>query len=518
VRSRINTWLVAAALVGCHHATPATKTKAGEAPSGSVATVAGPSAEANDAGPPAPDAPRVWATALVAPIFSAMEWPPKDPEKAEPSRKSVTRLGYTRSGESVVVKSTTPTKKPNCPEGWYELDPSQSGGGFICGQFVTTDSHAEGMLEPPSNDGPLPYKYGLNLTNGAPLYRRIPTKREREENEKHLLVGRSHPGDLARAQQGAMEEDGGVPWYLQDHKGQRPQVTFDDIRGNGLVVLRMIKGFYLGLDGEVTGKHAGGKLWRTTSNEYVPEEHVIVHKSVTEFEGVDFRVATETRKLPLAWVLNPHAWKYQIDEGEKKAHRKDHVDRFTIVELTGKQIVIDNRHYWETKDSYWLKDVEATMTNPGKAPADLAPNEKWIDVNLALQSLVAFEGDKPIYATIISSGRHNDEDKTKDHRTITGSFRIREKHIAATMDDDSASDGPYSIQDVPWIMYFHGGIALHGAFWHSSFGHERSHGCVNLTPYDAKSLFQWTGPRLPEGWHGIHATDANPGTRVIVHD
>ena len=86
------------------------------------------------------------------------------------------------------------------------------------------------------------------------------------------------------------------------------------------------------------------------------------------------------------------------------------------------------------------------------------------------------------------------------------------------MDDDSASDGPYSIQDVPWIMYFHSGIALHGAFWHSSFGHERSHGCVNLEPYDAKNLFGWVGPRLPDGWHGIHATDANPGTRVIVHE
>jgi len=500
----------------CHHGAAAiTSAEAGAAPSASIATVAGPSAEASDAGPAAADAPRVWATAVLAPIFSAMEWPPKDPEKAEPSRRNVTRLGYMRSGESVVVKSTTPTKKSNCPDGWYEI----ADGGFICGQFVSTDAHADGMLDPPLADGPLPYKYGLNLTNGAPLYRRIPTRREREETERHLLVGRSHPGDLERAQQAAADEDGGVPWYLQDHKGQRPQVTFDDIRSNSnLVALRMIKGFYVALDGEVTGKHGGGKLWRTTSNDYVPEEHIIVHKAVTEFQGVDFRVATETRKLPLAWVLNPHAWKYQVDEDAKKIHRRDHVDRFTIVELTGKQDVIDNRHYWETKDGYWLKDVEMTLTKPGPKPTDLAANEKWIDVNLSTQSLVAFEGDKPIYATIVSSGRHNDEDKSKDHRTITGSFRIREKHVAATMDDDSASDGPYSIQDVPWIMYFHGGIALHGAFWHSSFGHERSHGCVNLTPYDAKNLFSWVGPRLPDGWHGIHATDANPGTRVIVHE
>lgn len=492
---------------GCHgHLGSDAGSDAGVPAISSVAIVEGPSADA-DAGAIAKDAPRVWATQALAPIFSAMEWPPKDPEKAEGARKTVTRLGYFRSGESVAIKSG-PTKKKNCDEGWYEL----AEGGFVCGQFVTAAA-APDMLRAPLDDGPLPYQYGLNLTNGAPLYRRVPMKSERSEYEKHLLVGRTHEGDLAKAQRAAIEDDGGVPWYLQDHKGQRPQVTFDDMKtDHGPVLLRMVRGFYLGLDSE------HGRMWRTTANAFAPMEFILPHKPVTEFKGVDFRDPAETRKMPLAWILNPRAWKYQIDEDTKKLHRKDHVDRFTIVELTGKQLVIDNRHYFETKDGYWMKDVEGTVTKPGAPPADLTPNEKWMDVNLATQSIVLFEGTKPIYATIISSGRHNDEDAAKDHRTKIGSFRIREKHVAATMDDDSASDGPYSIQDVPWIMYFHGGIALHGAFWHSSFGHERSHGCVNLTPYDAKNIFAWSGPRLPAGWHGIHATDANPGTRVIVHE
>jgi hypothetical protein len=499
------------ALVACHGKT-LSKADAGPAPSASVVVASGPRADA-DAGAPAKDAPRVYATALLAPIFSAMEWPPKDPDKAEASRKDVVRLGYFRSGESIAYKSG-PTKKKNCPEGWYEL----AEGGFVCGQFVATAPSPD-MLHPPLTDGPLPYRYGLNLTNGAPLYRRPPTRSERDENEKHLLVGKTHEGDLARAQRAAMEDDGGVPWYLQDHKGQRPDVTLSDLRNyRGLVTLRMVRGFYLALDGTAKGRHGAGRLWRTTNDEYVPKQYVLTHNFKTDFEGVDFRAAGETRKLPLGWILNPRAWKYQVDEDGKKVHRKDHVDRFTIVELTGKDVVIDNRHYWETKDGYWMKDVEGTRSKPGPPPPDLGPNEKWIDVNLSTQTLVAFEGQKPVYATIVSTGRHNDKDPSKDHRTKTGSFRIREKHIAATMDDDSASDGPYSIQDVPWIMYFHAGIALHGAFWHSMFGHERSHGCVNLEPYDAKNLFQWAGPRLPDGWHGVHATDENPGTRVIVHE
>jgi hypothetical protein len=159
-----------------------------------------------------------------------------------------------------------------------------------------------------------------------------------------------------------------------------------------------------------------------------------------------------------------------------------------------------------------------SITRPGPAPKDLAPDEKWIDVNLSTQSIVAFEGERPVFATIISSGRHNDDDPAKDHRTVQGTFRVTEKHIAATMEADTASDGPYKIEDVPWIMYFEGSYALHGAFWHSSFGKERSHGCVNMQPIDAKAVFAWTGPALPSGWHGVKSTDKNPGTRVIVHE
>jgi hypothetical protein len=86
------------------------------------------------------------------------------------------------------------------------------------------------------------------------------------------------------------------------------------------------------------------------------------------------------------------------------------------------------------------------------------------------------------------------------------------------MDGATATDGNYAIQDVPWVMYFEGSYALHGAFWHRSFGRVRSHGCVNLGPSDARWLFHWTTPFLPEGWHGVHATDESPGATVVVHE
>lgn len=469
------------------------------------------------------EVPRVAVLDLVTPIFSKTEWPPKEPSKASDSRQGVVRLGYMRRGQVIGVKSKV-IKKRNCAEGWYEL----LSGGFVCGKFLTTDLDAkelESAPHPPFTDRPLPYDYGLNLTNGAPLYRRRPLKKERQDLEKGLAVGKTKKDAGAKAT--PPPGDGETPWYLKDHKGQRPQVTIDDIRTNeqgGLVVVRMVRGFYLALDKSLSTP--SGKFWRNTAGYFAPADHILVHKSTTEFEGVRLGAEGETRKLPLGWVVSPRAYRYRIEEGDPsradekngKLRRVEPVPRFTIAQLTGKSVTIEGRGYFETDEGWWLRDIDASIPRPGPTPKDLEPGEKWIDVNLSQQSLIAFEGDKPVYATIVSTGRRNDEDKSKDHRTPQGEFRVREKHIAATMEDDGASDGPYSIQDVPWIMYFEGGYAIHGAFWHSRFGRERSHGCVNMTPYDAKQLFAWAGPNLPEGWHGVRATEANPGTRVIVHE
>jgi hypothetical protein len=189
-----------------------------------------------------------------------------------------------------------------------------------------------------------------------------------------------------------------------------------------------------------------------------------------------------------------------------------------VAALTGQKKSVDRQSYLETDDGYWLREDLITITRPGPPPEGLKPGEKWIDINLKNETLVAFEGDKPVYATLISSGKRDLKSRENDHQTHNGSFRVREKHVAATMDADTATDGPYSIQDVPWIQYFNGSIALHGAFWHSNFGHTKSHGCVNLSPIDAKELFGWTDPPLPPGWHGVHATPEHPGTIVVTHD
>ena len=492
-----------------------------------------------------PDATWLGATVLAAPIMSEMEWPG---DKHPGADGHSVRLGYIRYGEKTLVVPEAHAK-PNCLDGWYEL----VSGGFVCGKYATLDlDHPRFKLaKPPDLDGPLPYTYGVNIQNGTPLYRTVPSRRERLKLEPWLL-GRRRPKPVVVATDdnpysdapdagtsvliasaaigenagGALTPDpgGDVPWWDQSAPdGGPPPVTLEDLaESGGPIARRMVKGFYLSLDHEFDAQ--GTMWWKTVGNMSVPYNRIIVQKPVTDFHGVwlgkdDASYATKDvpsrriDKLPVGFVQHLTK-KWLLDDSHKNlsvAANSTPLNRFAAVGLTGAKARIGEIEYWETDEGWWLRSVDATRTEPGPPPERLGEHEKWIDVNLKRQTLVAFEGTTPVFATMISSGRN-------EHETPPGSFHIREKHIAATMDADTASDGPYSIEDVPYIEYFNGGYALHGAFWHAVFGYVNSHGCVNLAPWDAKSLFGWTDPQLPPGWHAAFATKDQPGTRVIVHE
>ena len=82
----------------------------------------------------------------------------------------------------------------------------------------------------------------------------------------------------------------------------------------------------------------------------------------------------------------------------------------------------------------------------------------------------------------------------------------------------AAGDMPYSIEAVPYVMYFHKSYAVHGAFWHENFGVKMSHGCINMAPLDAKYVFFHTDPPVRQGWQGAWSSDERVGSLVVVHE
>lgn len=113
--------------------------------------------------------------------------------------------------------------------------------------------------------------------------------------------------------------------------------------------------------------------------------------------------------------------------------------------------------------------------------------EKWIDVNLSDQLLIAYQGDTPVRYFTISSG-------SARYPTVTGSFRTYARLDKQDMSGGSQAAGDYYyVPDVPWVQYFFEGYALHGAYWHNNFGTPTGHGCVNMRVEDSRWLYDWTG-------------------------
>ena len=66
-------------------------------------------------------------------------------------------------------------------------------------------------------------------------------------------------------------------------------------------------------------------------------------------------------------------------------------------------------------------------------------------------------------------------------------------------------------------LVFTGPYALHTAYWHDDWGDAVSGGCVNLAPLDARYLFDFSEPRLPNGWHAVRRQNGGPQTRIVLH-
>jgi hypothetical protein len=291
-------------------------------------------------------------------------------------------------------------------------------------------------------------------------------------------------------------------------------VRIEDLEGvAGTPLLRRIlRGMYVSLNRPARSP-GGTNFWHTQSGGYIRSSALSTLRGDGYFQGV---AMDEQHHLPIAVALSATTSTYQASGRAMSALGR--VPRLAIVQLADEPpVTVGNEQYYHTAEGYFLRSRQVRVVTRHEPPTDLQPNEKWIDVNLDHQSVVAYEGARPVYVTVVSTGRRNRSNPDENYETIQGAFRILSKHVATTMDGNSANDGPYSIEDVPWVMYFEGSFALHGAFWHNGFGAMHSHGCVNMSPPDARWFYNWTEPHVAPGWNGAYANVQHPGTRVYVH-
>ncbi|WP_240359051.1 L,D-transpeptidase family protein [Pyxidicoccus trucidator] len=249
-------------------------------------------------------------------------------------------------------------------------------------------------------------------------------------------------------------------------------------------------------------------FWRTTDGQYL-EARVLREYRPSDFEGVGAETLAEL-PTPFAWAQSRTRPRANVEvrvAPDARAARETVLPPRTLVavrELStdGNWVLISEDHWVAREDLHvaWF-----TPTPPG-----VAPGERWLDVDLEAQVLVAYEGERPVYATLISSGKPGTD-------TPEGLYRIWIKFAEADMTGNgTAGNETYRVATVPWTMFFQDDYALHTAYWHDRFGEPMSHGCVNLSPKDARALYTWAAPEVPTGWSMVHATPEAPGSWVRI--
>ncbi|HVY49844.1 MAG TPA: L,D-transpeptidase [Minicystis sp.] len=530
--------LLALALAGCSKADAGAPTLASEAPAPSGAAAASASAEPDEpvppsgpslvdlhgnyhAPPPIPEgAPRLASIAMLTDV------------RAHPN-PSATKVGYLRAGAVVQIEPGV-RGTAGCKGGWRKIEPF----GYVCiggenGAPATATLDLEhpvvrALTRRPDASQTLPYMYGIARA-GGPVYARIPDRAALKEFEPHL---KQHLAKWAKDKESGATfgldvwakwkaeplppaldaladktTDEDIPWFLKDG-GVVPNLSRLVKSKDAVKIGEFAK--HNGVAFVETFLYEGRRYNVSTDLRVLPADRFRpIHGSA--FHG--YNIGENGLDLPFALVRRKGAKQWSV-EGDKLVEDGDLAWR-SAVPLTGKQKMFGGKLYYETKDGHYVDDRSAGRVDPAKhMPAWGKNGEKWIDVNITKQVLVAYEGTKPVYATLVSTGEAGLGDPSKTKSTKRGIFRIHTKYVSITMDSDVVGEA-FELRDVPYVQYFEDGYALHGAYWHDKFGTPKSHGCVNLAPEDARRLFYWTEPQLPPGWHGV--ARALTGTVVFIH-
>ena len=260
---------------------------------------------------------------------------------------------------------------------------------------------------------------------------------------------------------------------------------------------------WVSVDAEV--EYEGEQWMQINENEFVRADALAI-ANPSRFQGV---YLAEQPQYPFAWIntaTRPSSTPQEPPNPEAPLYH-----RYQIVTIYAQEFRDPNELWYLIGDDQWVEQGVVSKVTVDPPPAGVGAGERWIEVDLFEQTLAAYEGERMVYATLISSGRPGPT------WTDSGLFRIWLKLRAGKMSNPDCQDGDsrwYHLEDVPWTMYFNGATALHTSYWHDAFGFTRSHGCVNLAPRDSEWLFNWTSPYDPPD-----EDDApGPGTWVWVHN
>jgi hypothetical protein len=480
--------------------------------------------------PPA-DGPKLVPIALKVPVY------------AKPEKKA-DAIGYLRVGARV-ARSREPVSRRDCPKGWYAVRPV----GFVCVNESATlkldHPIARAIQAEPDRSQPMPYKYAF-IRSIAPNYLRVPSKAQQFQYEmrleRHLrnyqklsdkwdkldvgandvpldergyAVGQipDHAKPMDMSERYGGHGDDTVPWWLKGGERSIPNISTFKAPPYAVIANRIKRHAGVALIGTfVAGEDAQNRRFAIATDGRLLPADKLKADSGSPFHGYPI----DEVGLPVAFARKAGATWWTYEDGDLRKGKRLGWREF--IALNGEVKTIRGVRMVQARNGKWLRSSDLkTAAKPSKLPSWAHKGVRWIDVSIVSQTMVLWEGDRPIYATLVSTGRGGLGEPGETLSTPRGTYRIYQKHVTTTMDSDAA-DSEFELRDVPWVMYFKGGYALHGAYWHDDFGRVRSHGCINLAPIDARVAFHFAAPDTPEHWHASYGGDVlGQGTIVHIH-
>jgi hypothetical protein len=268
------------------------------------------------------------------------------------------------------------------------------------------------------------------------------------------------------------------------------------------------------ITGSVTVRHYGDTVvdeviyWHVGKGRWVDADDLREHRP-SRFQGV--RLGDETgRALPLLFAISLENPAYEVPVVDKPGGAVvDRLSPRTLVSDLERRSSGAGAEFVRIGDGRWIREVDVRTVRGAPPPRGLMSGERWVDVDLSSQSLVAYEGEMPVFVTLISSG-------TPKNATETGIYRVWIKFSETSMSGQMGEEEPYDMATVPWTQFYAKDLALHTSYWHDHFGIKKSHGCVNLSPVDARFLYFWSDPQVPPGWTMANGYLERPGSLVRV--
>ncbi|HMJ13175.1 MAG TPA: L,D-transpeptidase, partial [Polyangiaceae bacterium] len=374
------------------------------------------------------DAPRLAARVIAATVYKLPD-------------TNARKLGYLRLG-GIIQRDADAMEGKGCKGAWYRVYPM----GYVCTDEATLnleDPLVRAASVRPDLSKPLPYQYGF-VRATAPQYLRVPTRQEQLKSEfkldEHLdwfrqnhdevqkvilgandigldargipSLGTKRPPDFRPSTElstgelfGAKSGEDPVPFWLEGSR-KIPNVSGYEVPDYALFADRVRRKTGLSFVGSFEAKDGdfSRRFAITVDLRLIPTTKVKPDTG-SPFHGVE--LGREPR-MPFAWVIKRDAKTYKLIKGKDEARAAEDVPRRALVPLTGRaRIKGGARYYQSTKDpTRWLRaDDLGIVAEPREWPSQAANSEKWIDISLSQQTLVLYEGKRPFYATLVSTGR-----------------------------------------------------------------------------------------------------------------